>query len=128
VTALPGRYDIILQAAATYDLPISYRDSAGTPIDMSGYTARLQVRELPQFPLLVEFNTELTANGFVFLSGPAEDREDGANGNLRLFMTAANSANIGAFVARYQLNITDSEGVVTPLIEGRFEVQGSVVQ
>lgn len=128
MTALPGRYDIILQAAATYDLPISYRDSAGTPIDMSGYTARLQVRELPQFPLLVEFNTELTANGFVFLSGPAEDREDGANGNLRLFMTAANSANIGAFVARYQLNITDSEGVVTPLIEGRFEVQGSVVQ
>lgn len=128
MTALPGRYDIILQQAATYDLPISYRDSAGTPIDMSGYTARLQVRELPQFPLLVEFNTELTANGFVFLSGPAEEREDGANGNLRLFMTAANSANIGALVARYQLNITDSEGVVTPLIEGRFEVQGSVVE
>lgn len=128
MTALPGRYDIILQAAATYDLPISYRDSSGTPIDMSGYTARLQVRELPQFPLLVEFNTELTSNGFVFLSGPAENREDGANGNLRLFMTAANSANIGAFVARYQLNITDSEGIVTPLIEGRFEVQGSVVE
>ena len=127
MTALPGRYDIILQQAATYDLPISYRDSAGTPIDMSGYTARLQVRELPQYPLLVEFNTELTANGFVFLSGPAEEREDGANGNLRLFMTAANSANIAALVARYQLNITDSEGVVTPLIEGRFEVQGSVV-
>lgn len=128
MTALPGRYDIILQQAATYDLPISYRDSAGTPIDMSGYTARLQVRELPQYPLLIEFNTELTANGFVFLSGPAEEREDGANGNLRLFMTAANSANIGALVARYQLNITDSEGVVTPLIEGRFEVQGSVVE
>ncbi len=128
MTALPGRYDIILQQAATFDLPISYRDSAGTPIDMSGYTARLQVRELPQYPLLVEFNTELTANGFVFLSGPAEEREDGANGNLRLFMTAANTANIEAFVARYQLNITDSDGVVTPLIEGRFEVQGSVVQ
>lgn len=128
MTALPGRYDIILQQAATYDLPISYRDSGGTPIDMSGYTAKLQVRELPQFPLLVEFNTALTANGFIFLSGPAEEREDGANGNLRLFMTAANSANISAFVARYQLNITDSEGVVTPLIEGRFEVQGSVVE
>ncbi len=128
MTALPGRYDIILQQAATFDLPISYRDSAGTPIDMSGYTARLQVRELPQYPLLVEFNTELTANGFIYLNGPAEEREDGANGNLRLFMTAANTANIEAFVARYQLNITDSDGVVTPLIEGRFEVQGSVVE
>jgi hypothetical protein len=128
MSALPGRYDIILQQAATYDLPISYRDSAGTPIDMSGYTARLQVRELPQFPLLVEFNTELTANGFIYLSGPAEEREDGANGNLRLFMTAANSANIAPLVARYQLNLIDSEGFVTPLIEGRFEVQGSVVQ
>lgn len=127
MSALPGRYDIILQQAATYDLPISYKDSAGTPIDMSGYTARLQVRELPSFPLLVEFTTELTANGFIFLSGSAEEREDGANGNLRLFMTAANSANIAPLVARYQLNLTDSEGFVTPLIEGRFEVQGSVV-
>lgn len=127
MSALPGRYDIILQQAATYTLPISYRDSAGTPIDMSGYSARLQVRELPSYPLLVEFNSELTGNGFVYLTGSSEDREDGANGNLRLFMTAANSANIAPLVARYQLNIIDSEGFVTPLIEGRFEVQGSVV-
>ena len=41
-------------------------------------------------------------------------------------MTAANSANIAPLVARYQLNITDSEGYVTPIIEGRFEIQGSV--
>lgn len=126
MTTLPGRYDIITQSGVTYDLPVSYRDSAGTPVDLSGYTARMQVRELPSFPVLVEFNTELTANGFILLAGSAEEREDGANGNLRLFMTAANSANISPLVARYQLNITDSEGYVTPLIEGRFEIQGSV--
>jgi len=126
LTTLPGRYDIITQSGVTYDLPISYRDVTGTPINLTGYTARMQIRELPTFPVLVEFNTELTANGFIFLSGPAEDREDGANGNLRLFMTAANSANIAPLVARYQLNITDSEGYVTPVIEGRFEIQGSV--
>ena len=126
MTTLPGRYDIITQSGVTYDLPISYRDVAGTPINLTGYTARMQIRELPNFPVLVEFNTELTANGFILLSGPAEEREDGANGNLRLFMTAANSANITPLVARYQLNITDSEGYVTPIIEGRFEIQGSV--
>lgn len=126
MTTLPGRYDIITQSGVTYDLPISYRDVAGTPINLTGYTARMQIRELPNFPILVEFNTALTANGFIFLNGPAEEREDGANGNLRLFMTAANSANITPLVARYQLNITDSEGYVTPIIEGRFEIQGSV--
>jgi hypothetical protein len=126
LTTLPGRYDIITQQGVTYDLPIAYRDVAGTPIDLTGYTARIQVRELPSFPVLVEFNSALTSNGFIFLAGAAEDREDGANGNLRLFLTASNSANIAPLVARYQLNITDSEGYVTPIIEGRFEIQGSV--
>jgi hypothetical protein len=126
VTALPARYDIILQQGTTYDLPISYRDSAGTPIDLSGYNALIQVRELPNFPIIVEFNSALTSNGFIFLTGPAEDREDGANGNLRVFLSAANSSVLNALVARYQLNITDNEGFVTPLIEGSFTVQGSV--
>jgi len=54
LTTLPGRYDIITQSGVTYDLPISYRDVAGTPINLTGYTARMQIRELPTFPVLVK--------------------------------------------------------------------------
>jgi hypothetical protein len=126
VTALPARYDIIVQQGATYDLPIRYADLNNDPVNISSYSANMQVRELPNYPIIVEFNSSLATSGFIFLNGAAEDREDGANGNLRLFLTAANSANLSALVARYQLNITDVEGYVTPLLEGAFTVKGSV--
>ena len=34
----PGRYDITLDQGATFELPVQYKDPAGTPINMSGYT------------------------------------------------------------------------------------------
>lgn len=35
----PGRYDITLHQGATFELPVQYKDSTGTPVNMSGYTA-----------------------------------------------------------------------------------------
>lgn len=34
----PGRYDITLHQGATFELPVAYKDSAGVPVNMSGYT------------------------------------------------------------------------------------------
>ena len=34
----PGRYDIALHQGATFELPVQYRDSTNTPVNMSGYT------------------------------------------------------------------------------------------
>ena len=34
----PGRYDITLHQGATFELPVQYKDPAGTPVNMSGYT------------------------------------------------------------------------------------------
>ena len=122
-----GRYDIVLEQGATFDLPLRYEDSAGG-VDLSGYSARMQVREAPASPLLVEFNSELTANGAIFLSGAAEDREDGANGNLRVFMSAANSAALPRFAGRYDLEIEDSSGYVIRLLEGQFRVEPEITR
>lgn len=34
----PARYDITLHQGATFELPVQYKDSTGTPVNMSGYT------------------------------------------------------------------------------------------
>ena len=49
-----GRYDIVLEQGATFDLPLRYRAPSGSPVDLSGYSARMQVRESPASPLLVQ--------------------------------------------------------------------------
>lgn len=123
-----GRYDITLEQGSTFDLPVRYQDSAGTAIDLTDYSARMQVRESPASALVVEFNSNLTSNGFIFLSGAAENREDGANGNLRIFMSAANSAALPSFRGRYDLELEDSSGYVTRLLEGQFVVEAEITR
>lgn len=123
-----GRYDIVLEQGATFDLPVNYSDSTGTSIDLSGYSARLQAREAPHTEVLVEFSSDLSSNGFILMSGSAEDREDSANGNLRVYMSAANSSSIAAFRGRYDLELSDSTGYTIRLLEGQFEVEPEITR
>jgi hypothetical protein len=123
-----GRYDITLEQGATFDLPLTYRDPAGNAVDLTGYSARMQVREAPASSVLVEFNSALSANGFILLSGSAEDREDGANGNLRIFLSAANAAALPRFAGRYDLELADGSGYVIRLLEGQFRVEPEITR
>jgi hypothetical protein len=123
-----GRYDIILEQGATFDLPLTYRDPAGTPVDLTGYTARMQVREAPASSVLVEFNSDLTANGFIFITGSAENREDGANGNIRILLSSANAAALPRFQGRYDLELEDATGYVIRLLEGQFRVEPEITK
>ena len=123
-----GRYDIVLEQGTTFDLPVNYSNPSGTAIDLSDYSARMQVREAPHTDLLVEFNSSLTSNGFIFMTGASEDREDGANGNIRIFMTSANSAALPRFRGRYDLELQDSTGYTIRLLEGQFEVEAEITR
>ena len=123
-----GRFDITLEQGSTFDLPLRYRAPSGTPVDLTGYTARMQVREAPASAVFVEFNSALTANGFILLSGSAEDREDGANGNVRIYMTAANTALLPRFAGRYDLELDDGTGYVVRLLEGQFRVEPEITR
>jgi hypothetical protein len=123
-----GRYDITLEQGATFDLPLTYRDPAGIPVDLTGYSARMQIREAPDSAVLVEFNSALTANGFILLAGSAEDREDGANGNIRILLSSANATALPRFAGRYDLELDDGSGYVIRLLEGQFRVEPEITK
>lgn len=123
-----GRYDIVLEQGATFDLPINYSTPSGEAVDLSGYTAQMQVREAPHTELLLEFSSNLSSNGFIFMNGSSEDREDSANGNLRVYMTAANTSAVPALRGRYDLELSDGTGYTVRLLEGLFEVEAEITR
>lgn len=53
----PGKHDITIYQGATFELQIQYKDSTGTPVNMSGYTVvsklydRLGVEKLADFSI-----------------------------------------------------------------------------
>ena len=39
-----GKYHLIIEQGATLNLEIQYKDSAGTPVDLTGYSGKMQIR------------------------------------------------------------------------------------
>lgn len=39
-----GRYPLYIEQGATVDFELQYQDSTGSPVDLSGYSARMQIR------------------------------------------------------------------------------------
>lgn len=120
-----GKHNFTCEQGATFDRTITYRDGSGAIIDLTGYTARMHVREYAAGDLIVALYSDVSqgaSNGYAILNGSSELTADGANGNIRLFISAANTANLTTGSLKYDLEIESPSGVVDRLIEGKFNV------
>ena len=121
-----GTYNIQADQGATYSQTFTYRDSAGNLVDLTGFTARMQVRaEYDSASPLLDLTT---SNGGITLGG--------ALGTITLLATATQMA---AFVITDTSNkppvlicVYDLElifgAVVTRLIQGNFTVSREVTR
>lgn len=121
-----GKHNFTCEQGATFDRTLTYRDNEGASIDLSNYTARMHVREYTGGDLIVALYSDTSqgsSNGYAILNGPTELYEDGANGNIRLFIAAANTANLVSGSLKYDLEIENTvTNEVVRLIEGKFNV------
>lgn len=94
----------------THSVLTRYVDSNGAAINLSGYSAKLQVKETYDGTALVTLTQ---------LAGLAID---GAAGTITITFTAAQTGALAVGIYLYDLQITSPGGVVTTLIEGRFSI------
>lgn len=119
---MAGTYDLIgdsaIEQGADLSRKITWSDSAGVPVNLTGYTARMQVRaSVGASAVLMELTTE---NGGIVLGGSA--------GTIELVRTAAQTA---AFTWRrgiYDLELLSPAGKVTRLLKGEVEVDPEVTR
>lgn len=105
------------EQGATFQLPLVWRDTNGSPIDLTGYTARMEVRKnKTSGTVLVTLTTE---NGRITLGG--------TNGKIDLEIEAATTEEFTAGIYMYDLNLMIADKVYR-LMEGTFTVSGEVTQ
>lgn len=111
-------YDITIEQGATFQLNLVWKAPAGTPIDLTGYTARMQVREkvTSTTPLL----TLTTENGGIALGGAA--------GTIAVTAAATLTDDIAVKRGVYDLELVSAGDVVTRLIEGCVTVSPEVTR
>jgi hypothetical protein len=106
-----------IQQGATWTLSFEWLDDAGVPIDLTGCTARMQLRAVVGSAVLLELST---TNGRLTLTG--------ALGVIRLQVDAATTATLDRESGVYDLRITYPTGQVDVAIYGQFTLQLAVTK
>lgn len=128
---MPARHDITANQGETLNLHLSYTDSNDDVIDLSTYTAELQVRRTHYSgdKLLHLTGTSIGfggatagitgATGGIYLNRNAGNT-GGETGGILIVAGATGTSLVPGGKHLYDLEI-NSNGTVTRLIEGRFE-------
>ena len=90
--------------------------NAGVPVDLAGYTARIQVRRHID---AAEVALELTTDAGITL---------GEAGSITFTVDAPATKALAPWVYAYSLELTSSGGEVTTLIRGGFEITQEVTR
>jgi len=110
--ALGNRYDLEIKQGATLSLTATWKDSAGTAVNLTGYTARLQVRA-----------TYDSSSTILSLTSAAGITLGGAAGTIAITASATTTAALTApFSGVYDLELVSGGGEVTRLLEGTATV------
>lgn len=129
------RHDLEVRQGESWSFVYTHLDSAGSAVDLTGYTARASVKARYDGSTEVYFSTGIDADGGTLTLG-------GANGTVTFTMTAAQTRtvldNVSLLVLAnrpplpitedfiYDLELVDGSGTVTRALEGRFIVQREV--
>jgi hypothetical protein len=109
---LASTYNITIDQGATYTLALNYKDSAGTAINLTGYTAAMQLR-----------STYASTEAALSLSSPSNGIViTGATGLISITITDTQTSALSANAFVYDLEITSASNVKTRLIQGNATI------
>lgn len=112
----PARVDLHIRRGEPFSRLFRYQNPDMSLIDLTGWQARLQVRRRPGAAALVD----LTHDSGIALGGET--------GEIRLTMTAAQTATVPAINARYELKLTDAAGTPWTPFAGRANFVGVITE
>ena len=114
-----GKLDLYIEQGATFRKKLRWEDPQGTPVDNTGYTARMHIREpLANQQTIADLTT---ANGGIVLGG--------VNGEINLYLSdAATTAMVPSRKAVYDLEMVSGIGDVIRLVEGKVKIVPEVTR
>jgi hypothetical protein len=113
----PGTHDITIYKGATFRLPVVWKDSAGDPYNLTGYTARMQIRR-----------SVGAATAEVSLTSASGITITPATGSIVAVISATDTSALTIPSGVYDLELEDAAGVVTRLLEGSVTISPEVTR
>jgi hypothetical protein len=113
-------YKLLIEQGSTFRLRLQLSDEGG-PVDLTGYLARMQIRETLDSPQpLYELTTPDQDAGGITIDGPA--------GTIDLLISDDDTAALTWLHGVYDLEIEAPDGDVTKLLKGEVTVEREVTR
>jgi hypothetical protein len=115
-----GVYNTTIEKGATFGLTITYKDASGNPVDLTGWTVRMQVRETP-----ADSSPILTSEG----GSPTIVMTKNSSGVITVSISAATTSLIEVPTAYYDIEAQETAtSVVRRVLRGRIIVSPEVTR
>jgi hypothetical protein len=113
----PGRVNFVCPQGSTFNRVLTYKIGTN-PVNLAGYSADMQIRERAYSKQYIAYLN--TGNGGINLGASA--------GTISLNIAASTTSNFIAGDYVFDLELTSTNGSVTRLIEGKFNVTPEVTR
>lgn len=115
------KHDVVVDGGAPFTWTVYYKqpkqaDGSKPPVDLSGYTARLQVRSAPGGTLYADLTS---AGGQITING--------AQGRIDAVVPAVTTAAWTFEKAEYELQIYNGSGTPTSLVKGIVALSPGII-
>jgi hypothetical protein len=115
-----GRYNFVIEQGTTFTLALQYKDSNSAPVDLTGYSGRMQIR-----PSIGSPTAYLCLSSSIRADGTGITFPNPTSGTINLFISAVSSSYLTFDQGVYDLEI-QSGSVVTRLIQGGVQLSKEV--
>lgn len=110
-------FDFEVEQGTDYNQLYIKKDGNGDPVNLTGYTAHMQVRARPGAPVLLDMSTE---NDRIVIDGPT--------GSVYLVFTEALLANAPWKRGKYQIELRSPAGKKSRLAYGVLSINPELVK
>jgi hypothetical protein len=128
-----GKYSFIIEQGTTTNFEIQYKDSSNNPVDLTGYSGRMQIASdyasnasrTVYLTLSSSLNTDGTDLNFSGSNGSTPP----ASGSIGIYIAACTSSLLTFTTAKYDLEIYSGSGacpLTVRLLEGQISLSNQV--
>lgn len=114
-----NNYNIVIEQGSKFALTVIYKDDTGSIIDLTGYTAAMQIRKYIDSSDTIE---SLSSGSGITITG--------ASGQIDIEIGATNTAAYDFITAYYDLEITPASGAddTVRLLQGSVKLSKEVTR
>lgn len=113
-----GKYDITIEQGATFRLVAQWLDSDEDPIDLDGYSARMQIRPYAESDE-VFLTIDTGSNGGITIE---------SDWKIEIEIPADETETLTQYCGVYDLELESSTNIVTRLLQGSVTISPEVTR